>query len=172
MRKETVGRRRWRAGIAGGLVLAALVAFLALATSAGGSNRRYTVRAIFDDAGNLIPGEDVKIDGVKVGTVGSVTPTPQAKAAVVLNISNPGFQDFRTRRQLHDPPAGADRREVRRLRAHPAARGRHAAAPAAAEDPVSGTKARASTCCRSRTPTARSTSTCSATSAGCPNASA
>ena len=38
-------------------------------------------------------------------------------------------------RQLHDPPAGADRREVRRLRAHAAARGRHAAAPAAAEDP-------------------------------------
>jgi ABC-type transporter Mla subunit MlaD len=34
------------------------------------------VRAIFDDAGNIISGEDVKIDGVKVGTVGSVTPTP------------------------------------------------------------------------------------------------
>ena len=66
-----------------------------LATSAGGSNDSYTVRAIFDDAGNIIPGEDVKIDGVKVGTVGSVTPTPQAKAAVVLNINNPGFQDFR-----------------------------------------------------------------------------
>ena len=30
----------------------------------------YTVRAIFDDAGNIIPGENVKIDGVKVGTVG------------------------------------------------------------------------------------------------------
>jgi len=37
----------------------------------------------------------VKIGGVKVGTVGSVTATPQAKAAVVLNISNPGFKDFR-----------------------------------------------------------------------------
>ena len=53
------------------------------------------MRAIFDDAGNVIAGEDVKIAGVKVGTVGSVTPTPQAKAAVVLNITNPGFQDFR-----------------------------------------------------------------------------
>src|SRR5205085_5408226 len=38
---------------------------------------------------------DVKIDGVKVGTVGSVTPTPQAKAAVTLNIKNSGFRDFR-----------------------------------------------------------------------------
>ena len=50
---------------------------------------------IFDDAGNIIPGENVKIGGVKVGTVESVTPTPQAKAAVVLNIANEGFKDFR-----------------------------------------------------------------------------
>jgi phospholipid/cholesterol/gamma-HCH transport system substrate-binding protein len=53
------------------------------------------VRAIFDDAGNLISGETVKIDGVKVGTVGAVTPTPQAKAAVVLDIESAGFKDFR-----------------------------------------------------------------------------
>jgi ABC-type transporter Mla subunit MlaD len=77
------------------LAAGALAAILLLATSAGGSNGAYAVRAIFDDAGNIIPGENVKIDGVKVGTVGSVTPTPQAKAAVVLNISNPGFKDFR-----------------------------------------------------------------------------
>jgi phospholipid/cholesterol/gamma-HCH transport system substrate-binding protein len=77
------------------LAAGVLAAILLLATSAGGSNGSYVVRAIFDDAGNIIPGENVKIDGVKVGTVGSVTPTPQAKAAVVLNISNPGFKDFR-----------------------------------------------------------------------------
>ena len=92
MRKETVGRK----GIAAGLVLACLiVALIVLATSAGGSNGNYEVRAIFDDAGNIIPGEQVKIDGVKVGKVESVTPTPQAKAAVVLAINNSGFQDFR-----------------------------------------------------------------------------
>ncbi len=95
MRKETAGRRR---GLAGGVAVSLCVAALAivfLATSAGGSNHGYTVRAIFDDAGNIIPGEDVKIDGVKVGSVSTVTPTPQAKAAVVFDISNPGFQDFR-----------------------------------------------------------------------------
>ena len=75
--------------------MAALVAVVLLATSAGGSSGTYTIRAIFDDAGNMIPGENVKIDGVKVGTVGSVTPTPRAQAAVVLKIDNPGFQDFR-----------------------------------------------------------------------------
>ena len=95
MRKETVGLRRWAAGVAGGACVVALAAAVLLATSAGGSNGGYTVRAIFDDAGNLISGEDVKIDGAKVGTVGSVTPTAQAKAAVVLHIENTGFQDFR-----------------------------------------------------------------------------
>jgi ABC-type transporter Mla subunit MlaD len=84
------------AGFAGAAGVAAVAILVALSTSAGGSNRTYTVRAIFDDAGNVISGEDVKIDGVKVGTVGSVTPTPQAKAAVVLNIDTPGFQDFRS----------------------------------------------------------------------------
>ena len=96
MRTQTVGWRRGAAGFAGALGVAALVAVVLLATSAGGSGGEYNVRAIFDDAGNAIPGENVKIDGVKVGSVGSVTPTPQAQAAVVLKIENPGFQSFRT----------------------------------------------------------------------------
>jgi ABC-type transporter Mla subunit MlaD len=83
------------AGIAGTACAAALVVVVLLAIAAGGSNGGYTVRAIFDDAGNLISGENVKIEGVTVGTVASVTPTPHAQAAVVMNIENPGFQDFR-----------------------------------------------------------------------------
>ncbi len=94
VRKETLGRRAVTAGIA--VAAACLVAGLVvLATSAGGSNGSYEVRAIFDDAGNVIPGEQVKIAGVKVGKVESVTPTPQAKAAVVLSITNDGFKNFR-----------------------------------------------------------------------------
>ncbi len=83
------------AAVAATICAVALVAVVLLATSAGGSSGSYEVRAIFDDAGNLTSGENVKIDGVNVGTVGSVTPTPQAKAAVVLKITTPGFQDFR-----------------------------------------------------------------------------
>ncbi len=90
-----VGRSKWMAGAAGCIGLALLAVLVLLALSAGGSNGGYTIRAIFDDAGNVISGEDVKIEGVKVGSVGSVTPTPQAKAAVVLKIESPGFQDFR-----------------------------------------------------------------------------
>jgi phospholipid/cholesterol/gamma-HCH transport system substrate-binding protein len=95
LRTQTVGWRRGAAAVAALLGMAALVAVVLAATSAGGSNGSYTVRAIFDDAGNIIPGENVKIGGVKVGTVGSVTATPQAQAAVVLHISSAGFKDFR-----------------------------------------------------------------------------
>jgi phospholipid/cholesterol/gamma-HCH transport system substrate-binding protein len=96
LRTQIAGWRRGAAGFTGALCVAALVAVVLLATSAGGSSGEYTVRAIFDDAGNVISGENVKIDGVKVGTVGTVTPTPMAQAAVVLKIENPGFQNFRS----------------------------------------------------------------------------
>jgi phospholipid/cholesterol/gamma-HCH transport system substrate-binding protein len=79
----------------GAASLLVIVAIVALATSAGGSGGEYEVRAIFDDAGNLTPGEEVTIDGVNSGKVQSVQPTPHAQAAVVMKIENPGFQDFR-----------------------------------------------------------------------------
>jgi phospholipid/cholesterol/gamma-HCH transport system substrate-binding protein len=83
---------RWLSVLLGAVAVAA-VALLAI--SAGGNNGTYKVRAIFDDAAQVIPGENVKINGVTVGTVGSVTPTPQAKAAVLLKITTAGFKDFR-----------------------------------------------------------------------------
>lgn len=95
MRTGGPSRRGAVAAIAGGFGAIVVAATILLATAAGGSGGAYSVRAIFDDAANVISGEDVKIDGVKVGAVGSVTPTPRGKAAVTLKISNPGFQDFR-----------------------------------------------------------------------------
>jgi ABC-type transporter Mla subunit MlaD len=73
----------------------ALLAVVLLATAAGGSGGEYELRGIFDDAGNLTVGEQVKVDGVEVGTVRAVEPTPHAQAAVVMKIDDPGFQDFR-----------------------------------------------------------------------------
>jgi phospholipid/cholesterol/gamma-HCH transport system substrate-binding protein len=95
LRTERAGWRRGARKLAALLGAGGLAIVVLLAISAGGSNGTYTVRAIFDDAGNIISGENVKIAGVKVGTVGSVTPTPRAKAAVILNITKPGFKDFR-----------------------------------------------------------------------------
>ncbi|HEX6022339.1 MAG TPA: MlaD family protein, partial [Solirubrobacter sp.] len=74
------------------LVGVALVAILFLSRD---EEEGYKVRAIFDNAGFVIPGEDVKIAGVKVGQVESLDVTEDFKAAIVLDITEPGYQDFR-----------------------------------------------------------------------------
>jgi ABC-type transporter Mla subunit MlaD len=74
------------------LLAAAALALLGTGSGSGGS---YKVRAIFQSAFSVIPGEDVKIAGVKVGKIDSLDVTPQQKAAVVLDITRTGFQDFR-----------------------------------------------------------------------------
>jgi ABC-type transporter Mla subunit MlaD len=76
-------------------VLAAAAALALVAMGAGGDGGGYQVRAIFDNAGFVIPGEDVKVSGVKVGRIASLDVTPEHKAAVVLEITDPGYQDFR-----------------------------------------------------------------------------
>jgi phospholipid/cholesterol/gamma-HCH transport system substrate-binding protein len=74
------------------IVAATAVVVIALGADEGKS---YKVRAIFDNAGFVIPGEDVKVAGVKVGTIDSLDVTDDFKAAVVLDITDPGYQDFR-----------------------------------------------------------------------------
>ena len=51
----------------------------------------YYVRAIFDNAANLVDGEDVKIAGVPVGVVSGLEVTDDKKAAVTLRIDNEDF---------------------------------------------------------------------------------
>jgi len=75
-------------------LLAAVVVVVVLVATRG-DDGGYKVRAIFDNAGFVIPGEDVKIAGVKVGTVADLEVTEDFKAAVVLDITEPGYQDFR-----------------------------------------------------------------------------
>src|SRR5207344_3423700 len=68
----------------------------------------YEVRAIFDNGGFLVPGEDVRIAGAKVGSIKEVEVatedeivtnegdgTAPGKAVVVMAIDDPAFQDFR-----------------------------------------------------------------------------
>ena len=82
--------------------IAAIVAFLVavalgvfVIVRGGEEADAYKVRAIFDNAGFVIPGEDVKVAGVKVGKIDSLDVTPDFKAAVVLRIDDPAYQDFR-----------------------------------------------------------------------------
>jgi phospholipid/cholesterol/gamma-HCH transport system substrate-binding protein len=90
------------------LALLATITLVFVAQGAGGSSGTYQIRAIFDNGGFVVPGEDVRIAGANVGSVDSVgvtmpdeevhangSPEP-GKAIVVMNINDPGFQDFRT----------------------------------------------------------------------------
>jgi phospholipid/cholesterol/gamma-HCH transport system substrate-binding protein len=66
-----------------------------VAASGGSSGGTYRVRAVFDNASFVIPGEDVKIAGVKVGKIEKLDLTSDNKAAVVLRIDDPAFRPFR-----------------------------------------------------------------------------
>jgi virulence factor Mce-like protein len=80
--------------IAIALLLIAVPLVLVFGIAAGGSDSGgYKVRAIFDFV-RLVPGEDVKIAGAKVGKVQSLDVTPDKKAAVVLSITKDGFTPF------------------------------------------------------------------------------
>ena len=76
-------------------VLVAAAVLVVFGTGASDDGGHYRVRAIFMNAFSVIPGEDVKIAGVKVGKIESLDVTPDHKAAVVLRIDRPGFDDFR-----------------------------------------------------------------------------
>jgi phospholipid/cholesterol/gamma-HCH transport system substrate-binding protein len=71
-------------------------AALAIFGTGAGDDGNYQVRAIFDNAAFVIKGEDVKIAGVKVGKVGGLDIVDRKKAGITLDISDNGFQDFRT----------------------------------------------------------------------------
>jgi phospholipid/cholesterol/gamma-HCH transport system substrate-binding protein len=82
--------------VVGAAIIVAVVAMGASGDGADGSGGTYEVRAIFDSAFGVIPGEDVKVAGVKVGSIDSLHVTSDKKAAVVLAIDKPGFGDFRS----------------------------------------------------------------------------
>ena len=83
-------RRRAIAVLAGLAVAAAAV--LLVAAGGGDGSGKYLVRAVFDNANFVIPGEDVKVAGVKVGKIDSLDLTAQHKAVVVLRIDDPAFK--------------------------------------------------------------------------------
>jgi virulence factor Mce-like protein len=77
------------------LASAALAGAVMMAAVPGGGGKTYRVDAIFDNAGFLIPGQDVKIAGAKVGKVVGVHVTPDRKARVEMQVQE-GFAPFRS----------------------------------------------------------------------------
>ncbi len=78
------------------LVLVAAMVILVVGTGAKDDGGTYLVRAIFDNANSVTPGEQVRVAGVTIGTIQSLDVTPDKKAAIVLDISDGGYQDFRS----------------------------------------------------------------------------
>jgi phospholipid/cholesterol/gamma-HCH transport system substrate-binding protein len=97
--------------IAAALVAAVVVVVLLVSGGGSSSNSGYLVRAVFDNGAFMVTGEQVRVAGANVGTIESVDVSmpgdtvayrdgkPVAvpgKAIIVMNISDPGFQDFRS----------------------------------------------------------------------------
>ncbi len=68
---------------------------LAVVRLTGGGTGGYLVRATFENSSFVSPGEDVKIAGVRVGTIQAVQLTPHNQAALVLHITDRQFVPFR-----------------------------------------------------------------------------
>jgi ABC-type transporter Mla subunit MlaD len=91
-------------------VVAAIVVVVLLVAGGDGSGGGYRVRAVFDNGGFMVSGEQVRVAGANVGEIEEVNVTmpgetvayrhgkpvkKAGKAVIVMSITNPGFQDFR-----------------------------------------------------------------------------
>ncbi len=77
------------------LILFAIGAAAAVGTlGAGGTQPSHRVDAVFDSTANLIPGQDVKIAGGRVGRVSDIELTKERKARVEMEVEE-GFAPFR-----------------------------------------------------------------------------
>ena len=92
------------------------------------------MRAIFDNAGFVIPGEDVKVAGVKVGKISALDVTRDFKAVVVLDIEDPAYQDFRRDAECSIRPQSLIGEKLRRVRADAEARARRRGGAGAGDD--------------------------------------
>jgi phospholipid/cholesterol/gamma-HCH transport system substrate-binding protein len=92
-------------------LVAAVVAVVLLASGGGNEEDSYKIRAVFDNGGFMVTGEQVRVAGANVGTIESVDVSmpgetvayrngePVAvpgKAIIVMDIADAGFQDFRS----------------------------------------------------------------------------
>ena len=108
------------------------------------------MRAVFDNGGFMVKGEQVRVAGANVGEIESVDVTmpgetvayengkpvdDPGKAVIVMNITDPGFQDFRSDASCQIRPQSLIGEKFVDCRPDPAAGAGHRAAAAAEADP-------------------------------------
>jgi phospholipid/cholesterol/gamma-HCH transport system substrate-binding protein len=105
------------------IIVAALVvgvvAVVLIASGGDGDDDAYRIRAVFDNGAFMVKGEQVRVAGANVGTIESVDVSMPGetvayrdgepvsvpgKAIIVMNIEDPGFQDFRSDGGCHIRP--------------------------------------------------------------------
>ena len=70
-------------------VAIAIVAVVVILLSGGSS---YQVKAVFTNASQLVPGDQVQVSGNPVGTISKITLTPSGQAELTLTIDNSTYQ--------------------------------------------------------------------------------
>lgn len=85
-------RRRIVVSVA--VFVAAVCVGAALGAGGDDDDGKYLVRAVFDNASFIIPGEDVKVAGVVVGAIDSLDVDDHNRAVVVLRIDDAAFKPF------------------------------------------------------------------------------
>ncbi|MEA2450606.1 MAG: phospholipid/cholesterol/gamma-HCH transport system substrate-binding protein [Thermoleophilaceae bacterium] len=72
------------ARVVAGVIVVAVIAFLAILLFAGGS--KYQVRAVFQNAGQLVKGNQVLVSGQQVGTITDIRLTGSGEAEIVMEL--------------------------------------------------------------------------------------
>ncbi|HET9718686.1 MAG TPA: MlaD family protein [Solirubrobacteraceae bacterium] len=75
-----------------GAVVIALIAVIVIVLGGGSS---YTVNAVFENASQIVKGDEVEVGGVPIGTVQNIALTAHGQAELTLNITNSKFTPLR-----------------------------------------------------------------------------
>ena len=81
--------------VIGRVVAVAAVAIVIVAVVVivlGGGGRSYQVHAIFQNASQIVSGDQVQVAGNGIGTVSNISLTPNGEADLTLDISDPSYQ--------------------------------------------------------------------------------
>jgi virulence factor Mce-like protein len=77
-------------------VIAAAAAVIVISSVGAGRGDSYQVRAIFVNASGITKGADVRIGGANVGSISGIYVGKSNLASVILNITDPAYQQFYT----------------------------------------------------------------------------